>query len=90
MGDINYIIDLLRRPSWTTLHCRSWYSRGPKGKKLLGRLWRKWKNNIKVYFKETGWNGMDWIPVADKFPVVGSCEHINKLQHSIKGRECVD
>jgi hypothetical protein len=29
------------------------------GKISLGRLWRRWKDNIKVDFREMGWGGMD-------------------------------
>jgi hypothetical protein len=37
------------------------------GKNQLGKRTRRWKNNIKIYFKEVGWGGMDWIDlVRDK------------------------
>jgi hypothetical protein len=33
----------------------------PEGKRPLGRPKRRWVNNIKIYLREIGWNGMDWI-----------------------------
>jgi hypothetical protein len=33
-------------------------ARKPKRKELLGRL-RKWKDNIKINFKERGWEGVE-------------------------------
>jgi hypothetical protein len=36
----------------------------PEGKKQLGRPRRRWVNNIKIDFREIGWNGMDWIELA--------------------------
>jgi hypothetical protein len=36
----------------------------PEGKRPLGRPRRRWVNNIKMYLRETGWDGMDWIDLA--------------------------
>jgi hypothetical protein len=36
----------------------------PEGKKPLGRPWRRWEDNIRMYLGELGWEGMDWIHVA--------------------------
>jgi hypothetical protein len=36
----------------------------PEGKRPLGRLRRRWKNNIKLYLKETGIDGANWIQLA--------------------------
>jgi len=33
----------------------------PEGKKPVGRLSRRWEDNIKLYIKETGWEGVDWM-----------------------------
>jgi hypothetical protein len=30
----------------------------------LGRPRRRWVDNIKIDLRETGWDGMDWIDVA--------------------------
>jgi hypothetical protein len=35
----------------------------PEGKKPLGRLRRRWENNIKIDFREVG-RSMDWIDLA--------------------------
>jgi hypothetical protein len=36
----------------------------PKGKKPLGRAWRKWEGNIKMGLRETGIDGVNWIRLA--------------------------
>jgi hypothetical protein len=36
----------------------------PEGKRPLGRPWHRWENNIIVDLKEIGWEGVDWIYVA--------------------------
>jgi hypothetical protein len=33
--------------------------RKPEGKGPLGRLRRRWEDNIKMYLREIGWDGMD-------------------------------
>ena len=33
-----------------------------EGKKPLARPGCRWEDNIKMYFKETGWDGVDRIP----------------------------
>jgi hypothetical protein len=30
------------------------------GKRPLGRPRHRWENNIGMYFREIGWDGMDW------------------------------
>jgi hypothetical protein len=37
-----------------------------EGKRPLGRPRRMWVYNIKMYLREVGWDGMDWIDVAQK------------------------
>jgi hypothetical protein len=37
----------------------------PEGKRLLGRPRHSWVNNIKVFLREVGWGGMDWIYLAE-------------------------
>jgi hypothetical protein len=37
----------------------------PEGKRLLGRLRRRWLDNIKMYLREIGWDGMDWIDLTE-------------------------
>jgi hypothetical protein len=36
----------------------------PEGKQPLGRLRSRWVGNIKIDLREIGWNGMDWIDLA--------------------------
>jgi hypothetical protein len=37
----------------------------PEGKRPLGRPRRRWVNNIKMDHREKGWDGMDWIVLAE-------------------------
>jgi hypothetical protein len=36
----------------------------PEGKRPLGRPTRRWVDNIKMVLREIGWDGMDWIELA--------------------------
>jgi hypothetical protein len=36
----------------------------PGGKKPLGRPRRRWVNNMNIDLRDIGWDGMDWIDVA--------------------------
>jgi hypothetical protein len=36
----------------------------PEGKRPLGRPRRRWVDNIKMVLREIGWDGMDWIDLA--------------------------
>jgi hypothetical protein len=36
----------------------------PVGRRPLGRPIRRWKDNIKMDFREVGWRGVDWIDLA--------------------------
>jgi hypothetical protein len=36
----------------------------PKGKTSLDRPRRRWVGNIMIDLREIGWNGMDWIDLA--------------------------
>jgi hypothetical protein len=36
-----------------------------EGKRPLGRLRRRWVDNIKIDLREKGWDGMDWIDLAE-------------------------
>jgi hypothetical protein len=35
-----------------------------EGKRPLGKPRSRWADNIKMDFREAGWNGMDWIDLA--------------------------
>jgi hypothetical protein len=36
----------------------------PEGKRPLGRPRRRWVHNIKMDLREIGWDGVDWIDMA--------------------------
>jgi hypothetical protein len=36
----------------------------PEGKRPLGRPRSRWVDNIKIDLRETGWDGVDWIDMA--------------------------
>jgi hypothetical protein len=36
----------------------------PEGKRPLGRLRRRWEDNIKMDVRQMEWGGMDWIDLA--------------------------
>jgi hypothetical protein len=36
----------------------------PEGKRSPGRLRHRWVDNIKIYLREIGSDGMDWIDLA--------------------------
>jgi hypothetical protein len=36
----------------------------PEGKRPLGRRRRGWLDNIKIDLREIGWDGRDWIDLA--------------------------
>jgi hypothetical protein len=44
--------------------CIQIFLRKPEGKRQFGRPGREWETNIKIYFKEIVWKGVDWINVA--------------------------
>jgi hypothetical protein len=44
----------------------------PEGRRRLGRPRRRWLNNIKMDLREVGWDGMDWIDLAQDNELLGS------------------
>jgi hypothetical protein len=36
----------------------------PEGRRPLGRPRRRWEDNIKMDLQEVGWEGVDWIYMA--------------------------
>jgi hypothetical protein len=36
----------------------------PKGKRILGRTRRRWKDNIRMDLREIGWDRVDWAYLA--------------------------
>jgi hypothetical protein len=55
----------------------------PEEKRTLGRSRRRWEDNIKMDFREIGWDGVDWIDLAQE----GTCKHGNGPSGSIKCSE---
>jgi hypothetical protein len=45
----------------------------PEGKRPLGIPRRRWVDNIKMNFRERGWDGMDWIDLAQD---IGTSERL--------------
>ena len=63
----------------------------PEGKRLLGRPWRRWEDDIKMDLQEVGCGGMDWIELdQDRNRIAGTCECGNDLSGSIKCGEFLD
>jgi hypothetical protein len=58
----------------------------PEGMRPLGRPTRRWEDNIRMDFREIGWEGMDWIHLTqDRGPVAGCCEPGDEPSGSITG-----
>jgi hypothetical protein len=36
----------------------------PEGKRIRGRSRRRWEDNIKMDLRKIGWEGVDWIHLA--------------------------
>jgi hypothetical protein len=36
----------------------------PEGRRPLGKPRRRWVDNIKINLREIGWDGIDWIDLA--------------------------
>jgi hypothetical protein len=37
----------------------------PEGKRPIGRPTRKWESNIRMDLKEIGWEGVEWMHLAE-------------------------
>jgi hypothetical protein len=46
------------------MHTGFWWERQKEWP--LGRLSRRWEDNIKMYVREIGWGGVDWSNVAEE------------------------
>jgi hypothetical protein len=63
----------------------------PERKRPLGRPSHRWVDNIKMDLRETGWDGIDWIDLAqDRYHWKGSCENGNEPSGSIKCWEVLE
>jgi hypothetical protein len=56
----------------------------PEGKRPLGRLRRRWEDNIIEDLREIGRSGMDWIDLAQDKDQWKLFEHDNEPLGSIK------
>jgi hypothetical protein len=57
----------------------------PEGKRPIGRPRRRWVDNTELDLREIGWDGMDWIELAqDRDQWRGSCEHGDEPSGSLK------
>jgi hypothetical protein len=36
----------------------------PEGKRPHGRSRHRWEDNIRIYYKEIGWEGVNWMHLA--------------------------
>ncbi|PNF15776.1 hypothetical protein B7P43_G10443 [Cryptotermes secundus] len=63
----------------------------PEGSRTLVRPRCRWVDNIKMDLREIGWDGMNWIDLADdKRPVEDSCEYGNEPSGFIKCWEVLE
>jgi hypothetical protein len=61
------------------MHIGYWWKK-PEGKRPLGRRRRRLVDNIKMDLREIGWDGVDWIYLAQD----RALEHGNESSGSIK------
>jgi hypothetical protein len=47
------------------MHIGYWWE-NPEGERPLGRPRRRWVDNIKMDLAEIGWDGRDWIELAQE------------------------
>jgi hypothetical protein len=45
----------------------------PEGKRPLGRTRHRWENNIRMNHGDIGWEGVDWIHLAQSRDQWGPC-----------------
>jgi hypothetical protein len=57
----------------------------PEGKIPLGRPRRRWVNNIKMDLREIGWDGMDWIDLAQDIYRWRALEYLHNWRLLKKG-----
>jgi hypothetical protein len=63
----------------------------PEGKRPLGRLRRRWVDNIKMDLREISWDGMDWVDLAqDRDQWRALFEYGNESSGSIKCWEVLE
>jgi hypothetical protein len=63
----------------------------PEGRRPLGRRRRRWKDNIRMDTREIGWEGVDWIHLAqDRDQWRSVVNMVMNLWGSIKGGKFLD
>jgi hypothetical protein len=62
----------------------------PEGKRPLARPKRRWVDNIKMDLREIGWDGMDWIDLAQDRDQWRALVNGNKPSGSIKCWEVLE
>jgi hypothetical protein len=65
----------------------------PEGKRPLGRLGQRWEDNVTINLKETGWNDVNWIHLAqdtDKWWDFVNMEHGNEPSVSTECEKFLD
>jgi hypothetical protein len=62
----------------------------PERKRLLGRPRRRWEDNITMDLQEVGSGGLDWIELAQRRDIAGTCECGSEPSGSIKYGEFLD
>jgi hypothetical protein len=50
----------------------------------------RWNDNMKMYLREIGWEGVDWIHLAQDTDQWQTCKHDNEPLGSTKVREFLD
>jgi hypothetical protein len=75
------LLSYVRRTAYTILVGK------PEGKRPLGRPRRRWVDNIKMVLREVGWDGRDWIDLAQE---EGLCERGDEPPGSIKCWEVLE
>jgi hypothetical protein len=74
---------------WEKRNAYRIFVRNPEGKRPLGKTRRRWVENIKIDLRDIGWDGMDWIDLAQDRDQ-GSCERGNEASDSIKRWEVLE
>jgi len=61
----------------------------PEGKRPLGKLRRRWKDNIKMDLRGIGIDVVNWIPLAQDSPMANFCKNGNEPSGSIRKQAIV-
>jgi hypothetical protein len=67
-----------------------WLVGSLEGKIQLGRSKFRWEDDIRMDFREIGWEGVDWMHLAQDRDQWQTCEYGNEPSGSVKGEEFLD